>query len=215
MYNNQTSSQNGGYNSYRNTNTGANRASNNTGNYNTSKIPNTRYNTSSYNTGNLSNTRYNTGTYNTGAYNTGKVPKSNYNTSNLPNTNYNTGKVPTYNTSKIPNTSVANNTGYSASDYDDYGTYDDTPEVTFGGWLLMFFLLSIPGVNLIYAIVQAFNNENMTKRTFARAFLFWCLILLAVTLVSCVFLNEIFNLEYAYDEVYKILRYSAKKLLGM
>ena len=59
--------------------------------------------------------------------------------------------------------------------------------VTVGDWLLTYFLLSLPVVNLIMLLVWAFNqNEKQSKSNWAKAFLIWTLIVTFIYLLILV-----------------------------
>lgn len=98
-----------------------------------------------------------------------------------------TQQLPVYNQSNV---------GYN----DMYGS-EEKSNISLGNWLLLFFLLSIPVVNLIVLIVQATVASNFEKKVFARAVLFWGLTVLAFVLVLLVIFYDTFDYVKIYDQV--------------
>ena len=60
---------------------------------------------------------------------------------------------------------------------------EDTSVVTTGQWVLTTFLLALPCVGRILAIVWAFGNGNVNKKNYCRAWLIWYLIAIVLTVV--------------------------------
>jgi predicted anti-sigma-YlaC factor YlaD len=60
------------------------------------------------------------------------------------------------------------------------------PEMTVGNWVVTLLLLAIPIVNLIMLFIWAFGDKS-AKTTFAKAYLIWTVIGLALAAIYIVF----------------------------
>ncbi|MEK5039730.1 hypothetical protein [Sporosarcina sp. FSL K6-3457] len=60
------------------------------------------------------------------------------------------------------------------------------PEMTVGNWVVTLLLLAIPIVNLIMLFIWAFGDKS-AKTTFAKAYLIWTAIGLALAVIYIVF----------------------------
>ncbi len=66
--------------------------------------------------------------------------------------------------------------------------------MTVMGWILTFFLLSIPVINIIMILVWAFSRKtNTSKRTFIQASLIWTLLLIGLGIVISVVVGVFFQ----------------------
>lgn len=95
----------------------------------------------------------------------------------------------------LSNTSTMNNSNYNRAKgniipmpvdrVDNSATYQDSDNSgnNISEWLVMFLLITIPVVNIIVLIKWAFDNKNPQKQAFAKAFMFWALVLITFTLV--------------------------------
>jgi hypothetical protein len=60
---------------------------------------------------------------------------------------------------------------------------EDTSVMTTGQWVLTTFLLALPCVGLILAIVWAFGDGNVNKKNYCRAWLIWYVVGIVLSVV--------------------------------
>lgn len=60
---------------------------------------------------------------------------------------------------------------------------EDTSVMTTGQWMLTTFLLALPCVGLILAIVWAFGNGNVNRKNYCRAWLIWYLVVIVLSVI--------------------------------
>ena len=118
----------------------------------------------------------------------------------------------TQNSAVVQNSSILQGSTYDMSVAEDTLTYEETPHLTMGQWLLTFLIMSIPIANLVMLIIWAVKDLNPTKKTFARATLFWILVMITFTLVMMVVFYDTFNYAPYIDKGFKIFKYAIKKI---
>ncbi len=75
-----------------------------------------------------------------------------------------------------------------------------TPVISIGDWMITIFILMIPLINIILLFIWAFSNStNPNKSTFAKAYLIWIAIIIAITIIISVLLISAGVFGFLYD----------------
>ncbi|SJM51814.1 hypothetical protein [Gulosibacter sp. 10] len=84
---------------------------------------------------------------------------------------------------------MSNYQPYPQQQYQSGPPQNQAPADSIGSWMLTIFIMAIPIAGFIYMLVIAFGGtQSVSKQNFARAYLIWMLIGIAIAIIAAILL---------------------------